>query len=180
LLVAAIVLALARGAAPQVANIAASPTPTEGATASGTATPQPTDVRVGEETPPPTPRTTPPGTPAPAPSEPTTESVEVKTPSPKPAATPIPTPDPAMWRIEGTVVDGAGAPLEAVCVVVGPRGCQPFSPHTDENGHYFVDVAHGAITTQFDFYFEMPGYKTVWWNTTPNGPAVFNVVLRKG
>jgi hypothetical protein len=26
----------------------------------------------------------------------------------------------------------------------------------------------------------MPGYKTVWWNTTPNGPAVFNVVLRKG
>jgi len=26
----------------------------------------------------------------------------------------------------------------------------------------------------------MPGYKTVWWNTTPNGPAVFNVVLHKG
>jgi len=107
-------------------------------------------------------------------------SVEVKTPSPKPAATPIPTPDPALWRIEGTVVDDAGAPLEAVCIVVGPRGCQPYSPRTDENGHWYVDVAHSNITTQFDFYFEMPGYKTVWWNTTPNGPAVFNVVLHKG
>jgi hypothetical protein len=114
------------------------------------------------------------------PSEPTTVSVEVKTPSPRPAATPIPTPDPAMWRIEGTVVDEAGKPLEAVCVVVGPRGCQPYSPHTDENGHYFLDVAHGSVTTAFDFYFEMPGYKTVWWNMAPNGPAVFNVVLRKG
>jgi hypothetical protein len=106
--------------------------------------------------------------------------VEVKTPSPKPAATPIPTPDPAMWRIEGSVVDEAGSPLGAVCVVVGPRGCQPYSPHTDENGHWFVDVAHSAITTSFDFYFEMPGYKTVWWNMAPNGPTVFNVVLRKG
>ena len=85
-----------------------------------------------------------------------------------------------MWRIEGTVVDEAGIPLETVCVVVGPRGCQPYSPHTDENGHWFVDVAHSAITTSFDFYFEMPGYKTVWWNMAPNGPTVFNVVLRKG
>jgi hypothetical protein len=160
--------------APQ-ANIDASATPTATPSESVSASPQ-----VGTETLPPTPKPTPSGTPAPVPSEPTTESVEVKTPSPKPAATPIPTPDPAMWRIEGTVVDEAGAPLEAVCVVVGPRGCQPYSPHTDENGHYFVDVAHGAITTQFDFYFEMPGFKTVWWNTTPNGHAVFNVVLHKG
>ena len=161
------------------------PTPQANVAASATASATPSDAasasaQVGTETPPPTPHPTPSGTPAPAPSEPTTESVEIKTPSPKPAATPIPTPDPAMWRIEGTVVDEAGAPLEAVCVVVGPRGCQPYSPHTDDNGHYFVDVAHGAVTTQFDFYFEIPGYKTVWWNTTPNGPAVFNVVLRKG
>jgi len=85
-----------------------------------------------------------------------------------------------MWRIEGTVVDEAAQPLEAVCVVIGPRGCQPYSPHTDENGHWFVDVAHSDITTSFDFYFEMPGYKTVWWNMAPNGPTVFNVVLRKG
>lgn len=107
-------------------------------------------------------------------------SAEVKTPSPKPAATPRPTVDPAMWRIEGTVVDEAGNPLEAVCVVIGPHGCQRFSPHTDETGHYFVDVAHGEITTKFDFYFEMPGRQTVWWQVTPNGHTEFNVVLRKG
>ena len=135
---------------------------------------------MGAETPPPTPVPTPSGTPAPVPSEATVESAEIQTPSPKPAATPIPTPDPATWRLEGTVVDEAGAPLQAVCVVVGPHGCQPYSPHTDENGHYYVDVAHGDITTKFDFYFEMPGHQTVWWQITPNGPTVFNVVLRKG
>lgn len=85
-----------------------------------------------------------------------------------------------MWRIEGTVVDEAGDPLAAVCVVVGPHGCQPFSPHTDDSGHYFLDVAHSDITTQFDFYFEMPGHQTVWWQVTPNGHTEFNVVLRKG
>jgi len=160
-----------------VANVDASATPTE----SVSVNPQPTATAlVGQETPPPTPRSTPTGTPAPVPSEPTVQSAEIKTPSPKPAATPRPTVDPAMWRIEGTVVDEAGNPLEAVCVVVGPHGCQRFSPHTDETGHYFVDVAHSNITTSFDFYFEMPGYKTVWWNTAPNGSTVFNVVLRKG
>jgi hypothetical protein len=149
----------------------ASASPTEAAAAS----PSP-----GEETPPPSPRTTPPGTPAPAPSEAIVESAPVVTPSPKPAATPTPEPDPAVWRIQGHVVDEAGNPLESVCVVVGPHGCQRFSPHTDENGHYYLDVAHGEITTTFDFYFEMPGHQTVWWQVTPNGPTEFNVVLRKG
>ncbi|TMF53075.1 MAG: carboxypeptidase regulatory-like domain-containing protein [Chloroflexi bacterium] len=178
-MIGAVVLAVAlpslQQTNPPAANVEASATPSATPTETASATAQ-----VGTETLPPTPKPTPTGTPAPLPSEPTAQSVEVKTPSPKPAATPIPTPDPAMWRIEGTVVDEAGSPLEAVCVVVGPRGCQPYSPHTDENGHYFLDVAHSAITTSFDFYFEMPGYKTVWWNMAPNGPTVFNVVLRKG
>jgi hypothetical protein len=153
------------------ANVNASATPTETATPTALA---------GPETPPPTPVPTPSGTPAPVPSEATVESAEIVTPSPKPAATPIPTPDPALWRIEGTVVDEAGKPLEAVCVVVGPHGCQPYSPHTDENGHYYLDIAHSDIKTMFDFYFEMPGHQTVWWQVTPNGPVVFNVVLHKG
>ena len=153
------------------ANVNASATPTETATPTALA---------GPETPPPTPVPTPSGTPAPVPSEATIESAEIVTPSPKPAATPIPTPDPALWRIEGTVVDEAGKPLEAVCVVVGPHGCQPYSPHTDENGHYYLDIAHSDIKTMFDFYFEMPGHQTVWWQVTPNGPVVFNVVLHKG
>jgi hypothetical protein len=153
------------------ANVDATATPSAPASAS---------PQVAEQTLPPTPVPTPSGTPAPVPSEATVVSAEIVTPSPKPAATPIPTPDPATWRLEGTVVDEAGNPLEAVCVVVGPRGCQQYSPHTDENGHYYLDVAHGDITTKFDFYFEMPGHQTVWWEITPNGPTVFNVVLHKG
>jgi hypothetical protein len=154
----------------QQANVETSPSPTP--TEAAAASPSP-----GEETPVPSPRTTPPGTPAPAPSEAVVVSVEV---TPRPAATPTPEPDPAVWRIQGYVVDEAGNPLESVCVVVGPHGCQRFSPHTDERGHYYLDVAHGAITTTFDFYFEMPGHQTVWWQVTPNGPTEFNVVLRKG
>ncbi len=169
-----VALLLAAPAAQQ-ASVEPTATPNRTATATASASARPT-----EETPPPTPRTTPPGTPAPVPSEAVVESVPVVTPSPKPAATPSPTPDPNVWRIEGTVVDESGNPLEAVCVVIGPHGCKLFSPHTDENGHYFLDVAHGDITTTFDFYFEMPGHETVWWQVTPNGPTEFNVVLRKG
>jgi hypothetical protein len=77
------------------------------------------------------------------------------------------------------VVDESGSPLKNVCVVVGPRGCQRFSPHTDENGHYFLDVAAATnIKTAFDFYFEMPGHQTVWWHFVPTGPTEFNVVLK--
>jgi hypothetical protein len=157
----------------QQANVEATPSATPTDVAAASASP-------GEETPVPSPRTTPPGTPAPAPSEAATTSEPVATPTPRPEATPTPTPDPAVWRIQGYVVDEDGKPLEAVCVVVGPHGCQRFSPHTDERGHYFLDVAHGEIRTMFDFYFEMPGHKTVWWQVTPNGPTEFNVVLRKG
>ena len=160
----------------QQANIEATPSATPTATPTGAAA---ASASPGEETPVPSPRTTPPGTPAPAPSEAVVTSEPVVTPTPRPEATPTPTPDPAVWRLQGYVVDEAGEPLEAVCVVVGPRGCQPFSPHTDENGHYFLDVAHGEITTTFDLYFEMPGHQTVWWQVTPNGPTEFNVVLRK-
>lgn len=76
------------------------------------------------------------------------------------------------------MVDEDGKPLQSVCVVVGPRGCQRFSPHTDERGHYFLDIAQGGTTT-FDFYFEMPGRETVWWRVTPTEPVEFNVVLRR-
>src|SRR5262245_12295310 len=53
--------------------------------------------------------------------------------SPPPAPrSATPTPDPAVWRFEGRVVDESGASLDDVCVVIGPRGCQRVSPHTDE------------------------------------------------
>lgn len=125
----------------------------------------------------PTPRTTPPGTPAPPPSEPTAQSASIEEPPAPAEATPTPAPQPGLWRIQGYVVDDAGTPLAGVCVVIGPKGCQRYSPHTDERGHYFIDVAEGSTT--FDFYFEMPGHQTVWWHVTPEGPIEFNVVLQR-
>jgi hypothetical protein len=78
------------------------------------------------------------------------------------------------------VVDESGNPLKNVCVVVGPRGCQRYSPHTDDQGHYYLDVAANKdVTTAFDFYFEMPGRETVWWHVVPGGPTEFNVVLKR-
>ena len=77
------------------------------------------------------------------------------------------------------MVDESGNPLKNVCVVVGPHGCQRYSPHTDDQGHYFLDVAANKdVTTAFDFYFEMPGRETVWWHFVPGGPIEFNVVLK--
>ena len=123
---------------------------------------------------------TPEGTPAPKPSEAidTAASASVTPPSPPPAATPTASPQPGLWRVEGYVVDESGNPVKSVCVVVGPRGCQKFSPHTDEQGHYFLDVAATDVGTSFDFYFETPGRETVWWHFTPSGPIEFNVVLK--
>jgi hypothetical protein len=126
----------------------------------------------------PTPRTTPPGTPAPIPSEAIASSASIDLPSAPPNATPTPSPQPGLWRIEGYVVDDDHAPLSGVCVVIGPLGCKPFSPHTDDQGHWFLDIAEGH--TAFDFYFEMPGHQTVWWRVIPEGPTEFNVILAKG
>lgn len=80
------------------------------------------------------------------------------------------------------MVDENGNPLANVCVVVGPRGCHRFSQRTDDQGHYFLDVAQPilqGVNTTFDFYFEMPGHQTVWWQITPGGPIEFNVILKK-
>lgn len=141
----------------------------------------PTDVAADASvivgTPPPTPRATPEGTPAPHPSEATIDSAQIETPSPPPQATPTATPGPGLWRIDGYVVDQNGAPLTGVCVVIGPRGCWPYSPHTDERGYWSIDIAEG--NSGFDFYFEMPGYTTVWWQTNPTGPTTHNVILTK-
>jgi hypothetical protein len=143
------------------------------AVASSTPLPTPTGFRV---------RATPPGTPAPRPSTfvGISSSIPVKVPAgPLPTATP----EPGLWRLEGYVVDESGNPIENVCVVIGPVGCQTFTTKTDERGHWSLDIASGPVTplTQvtFDFYFEMPGRETVWLRMTPNSSTVFNLVLRK-
>jgi hypothetical protein len=152
-------------------NVAVAPTASPIAEVTASVTPTATE-----------PAPTPEGTPAPKPSEAvdTAASASVTPPSPPPSATPTPSPQPGLWRVEGYVVDESGNPLKNVCVVVGPHGCQKYSPHTDEQGHYFLDVAAGKdVTTAFDFYFEMPGRHTVWWHFTPGGPIEFNVVLKR-
>jgi len=146
-------------------NVAVAPTPTSSFQATPSAEPT----------------ATPEGTPAPKPSEAvdTAASASITPPTPPPSATPTASPQPGLWRVEGYVVDESGTPLKNVCVVVGPHGCQKYSPHTDDQGHYFLDVAANKdVTTAFDFYFEMPGRQTVWWHFTPGGPIEFNVVLK--
>jgi hypothetical protein len=134
-------------------------------------------VSIAPTEPPPTPE----GTPAPKPSVAvdTGASASINLPTPPASATPTPSPQPGLWRVEGYVVDESGNPLKNVCVVVGPHGCQKYSPHTDDQGHYYLDVAASKdVTTAFDFYFETPGRETVWWHFTPAAPIKFNVVLK--
>ena len=147
--------------------------PTATLAAVPTATPAPTPFR---------PRATPPGTPAPRPSTFVLISASIPVNVP-PAANPTATPEPGLWRLEGYVVDESGKPIENVCVVIGPTGCQTFTTKTDERGHWFIDIASGPVTpltqVNFDFYFEIPGRETVWLRMTPTSSTVFNLVLRK-
>jgi hypothetical protein len=102
--------------------------------------------------------------------------------SPPSAPRSSPTPEPGLWRLEGYIVDEAGKPIENVCVVIGPVPCAQYSPHTDERGHYFVDIAAAGSQTvllAYDFYFEIPGRQTVWLRMTPTGSTTFNAVLKR-
>jgi hypothetical protein len=178
LLLGIVPLALSGAGLLNLATVAtATPNPTANPTVGSTPTGLSVPVTVVPTEPPPTPE----GTPAPKPSVAvdTAASASVSPPSPAAAATATPSPQPGLWRVQGYVVDESGNPLKSVCVVVGPHGCQKFSPHTDDRGHYFLDVAAATdVKTSFDFYFEMPGRETVWWHFTPDGPIEFNVVLK--
>ena len=107
------------------------------------------------------------------------------TPTVEPSATAprsSPTPEPGLWRLEGYIVDESGKPIENVCVVIGPVPCAQYSPHTDERGHYFVDIAavgSQTVLLNYDFYFEIPGRQTVWLRMTPTGSTTFNAVLKR-
>ncbi len=126
-------------------------------------------------------RSTPVGTAAPRPATFVTISASVPV-SPPPAPRSSPTPEPGLWRLEGYIVDEQGKPIENVCVVIGPVPCAQYAPHTDERGHYFVDIAAAGSQTvllAYDFYFEIPGRQTVWLRMTPTGATTFNAVLKR-
>jgi hypothetical protein len=130
---------------------------------------------------PPRVRSTPVGTAAPRPATFVTIAASVPV-SPPPAPRSSPTPEPGLWRLEGYIVDEQGKPIENVCVVIGPVPCAQYAPHTDERGHYFVDIAATGSQTvllNYDFYFEIPGRQTVWLRMTPTGATTFNAVLKR-
>ena len=157
-----------------IVAFAASPktTPTPVAQSTPTEEPSATPARV---------RSTPVGTPAPRPATFLTIAASISV-SPPPAPRSSPTPEPGLWRLEGYIVDEAGKPIENVCVVIGPVPCAQYSPHTDERGHYFVDIAavgSQTVLLAYDFYFEIPGRQTVWLRMTPTGSTTFNAVLKR-
>jgi hypothetical protein len=126
-------------------------------------------------------RSTPVGTAAPRPTNFVGISASVPV-SPPAAPRSSPTPEPGLWRLEGYIVDESGKPIENVCVVIGPVPCSQYAPHTDERGHYFVDIAAAGSQTvllAYDFYFEIPGRQTVWLRMTPTGSSTFNAVLKR-
>ena len=168
---AAVVVVVIIGGA--ILALALSPkTTTPAAAATPTVEPSATPARV---------RSTPVGTPAPRPA--TFVGIAASVPvNPPPAPRSSPTPEPGLWRLEGYIVDESGKPIENVCVVIGPVPCAQYSPHTDERGHYFVDIAAAGSQTvllAYDFYFEIPGRQTVWLRMTPTGATTFNAVLKR-
>lgn len=97
-------------------------------------------------------------------------------PAPAPA-TPTPTPDPSVWRFEGRIVTESGQPLQDVCVIIGPHGCRPFGPHSDDQGRYYIDLPQNPAI-EYELRFEKEGYGTVYYRVTSTGPTRFDVVLR--
>lgn len=98
--------------------------------------------------------------------------------SPPPQTSATPTPDPLVWRFEGAVVDAEGKPLQNVCVIIGPHGCQRGSIRTDGSGRYYIDMPQNP-TVVYDFFFAIDGHEVVWHRAQPSGPTVFNVILRR-
>jgi hypothetical protein len=96
-------------------------------------------------------------------------------PTPRPA-TPTPGLQPGTaYRLEGIVVDVMGAPIPDVCIAIGPNGCQPHSPKTDERGVYFIDFPEATVS--YDLHFTKDGYKEVVQRLQPTQNQVLNLVL---
>jgi len=99
--------------------------------------------------------------------------------APRPTPTPYPPPTvEGLWRIEGTIIDETNAPIEGVCLAIGPVGCQPVSPRSDKDGRFYFDLP--VANVDYDFHFTKPGYQQLDVRIHPTGPSTFNYVLRRG
>ena len=101
------------------------------------------------------------------------------------APTPAPTPTlyqpplvEGLWRMEGSVVDEAGKPLEGVCLAIGPLGCRATSPKSDAAGKFYFDLPPANV--DYDLHFSKTGYQTLDVRIHPSAPSLFNYVLKRG
>jgi hypothetical protein len=76
---------------------------------------------------------------------------------PVPPAIPGPTPIPSGYvRFHGRIFDAAtGAPLPAVCVIIGSLDCGPDKPHSDADGYWEATV---TLQPYWDFGWQKVGY----------------------
>lgn len=82
-------------------------------------------------------------------------------PSASPAAataTPLPTIAPNFGRFSGRLTDvTTGKPIADGCVVIATGGsCQPFSPRTDADGFWWIDL---PVNVDWDFAWTKDGYQ---------------------
>jgi hypothetical protein len=80
-----------------------------------------------------------------------------------------------IYRLEGVVVDEQGTPISDVCIAIGPNGCQPHSPRTDDRGVYIIDLPDA--TNAYDFHFTRDGYQEVVRRLSFTRDQVLNLVL---
>lgn len=99
--------------------------------------------------------------------------------APAPTATPYPPPTvEGLWRIDGTVIDETNKPIEGVCLVIGPVGCQAVSPRSDKDGRFYFDLP--VANVDYDLHFVKVGYQQFDVRIHPTGPSTFNYVLKRG
>ena len=96
----------------------------------------------------------------------------------QPPATPTPTLGPGTaYRVEGVIVDELGAPVQGVCIAIGPNGCQDHSPRTDARGVYFIDFPKAEV--DYDLHFAKAGYPEIIQRLRPTNNQILNLVLAR-
>jgi hypothetical protein len=95
------------------------------------------------------------------------------TPEPSPTATVSPT----QWRLDGTVIDAQGRPIEGVCVGVGPAVCTDVNPRTDARGKWHIDLP--KVSVDYDFHFTKDGYKPFETRIRPVTHQEFTITMSR-
>ena len=80
-----------------------------------------------------------------------------------------------LWRIKGVVTDPVGTPISGVCIAIGPLGCNPQSPRTDNSGWYFFDLP--VANVDYDLHFTKDGYRRFDSRFHPEGPTYIDAVI---